>query len=1499
MRRRWRPIALLLGGAVLWPLQPPSAHATSATWTGTGDANWATLGNWSANPVPGTGDTATFGAINGGHTTISLGGGITISTLAFDTNSTGYTIGSGAVGSQTLTLNNGGSIQISNVFPQSNQLINANLLLGTNANAGTFTLSSLRAGFILIVAGNISGGAGGTAGAKTLAIDGNGDTTLSGVIGNGGATSLAITKTGGGKLTLSGTNTFTGALTISQGFVSVPVINNASANGPLGNSAAAVTLGGTLIYTGATASSTKKFALAAGSGEFAIESAASELTLSGVISGSGRLDKDGLGTLTLTTANTYSGGTQIAGGTLKVSGAATLGNGSGSLQVSNQLSYAGILDLNGTAQTVGGLNGNGTILNDGGGASVLTVNPASGTSNIFTGTLADHDNATAGTLALTKGGAGVVSLQSSNSYTGATTINGGLLDVQNANGLGNTGSVTVNSGSLRIYHDLGAVPVTISGAGAAGEGGAFESLGSATYSGLLKLGASATVAAEFFGAGSSLALTNPGVITGAGFTLTLVAPDGTGSVASVIGTGAGGVTINGPFGKWTLTGANTFAGALTVNDFATLIVPTVNNANTDGPLGHSAAAVTLNEGILEYTGATASSTKPFAIASAAHGTILVDTDTTELTLSGLISGATGTLVKDGPGTLTLTNGSNSYGGGTTIYDGTLKLSGPGKLGSPGGFLDLEAGTLDLNGASPTVGQLSGAGGTVLNNGGGLSTLTVNTTDTALIYYGSIADNDGSSPGTVALVKSGAGILSLFAVNSYGGATTVSAGMLSIGDGSALGGTTAGTTVSGGATLLLAGQDMNIDPEPLTISGAGNVGNGALGALESGDDGNVFTGLITLGAAATIASDAGLFKITNPGSITGPTFALTLTGAGDGEIDSIIGTTSGAVSKTGAGAWTLTGANTYSGLTTVSAGILNIQNGSALGATTNGTTVASGATLQIQGNITVGAEALTISGAGALGATGALENVSDNNTFGGLLTIAAAATITSDTGTLTLSNPGTLVNAGGVAITFDGAGDGSLAAKIPAASIIKKGAGTWTFSGANAYTGATTINEGTLDIQNPSALGTTTNGTTVASGATLLIDGNLAIGAEALTIGGAGASGKTGALELIANATASFGGLLKLGASAAVSSEAGATLSLTNTGTIFGTSTGFALTLTGTGHGSLAGIWNGGVSGTPGAGTLTKAGLGTWTLTGANSFTGTLSVQAGTLSVPTFNNAGSAGPLGNSAGAVVLGSNGVAGNLEYTGGTASSNKLLSLVNTGGGVQVDNAATELTLTGGISGSATTEFHKRGPGTLTLATADSFNGVTYIDEGTLKVSATGALSGEIEVGFAHTGILQLAGTGDRIGDTSTIVLRDGSTVSMAGLSNQSETMGFLAVLGFTSSIIDFGSGSGDSLLFTGVSNNLNKLSLRNWSGTPGVLGTVATDRLIFAGTSSDFTSLFTQSEVSFNGSNGYLALQYDATHYELVAVPEPSAAALLGAATLLDLLRGRPRRGSHSGS
>ncbi len=244
---------------------------------------------------------------------------------------------------------------------------------------------------------------------------------------------------------------------------------------------------------------------------------------------------------------------------------------------------------------------------------------------------------------------------------------------------------------------------------------------------------------------------------------------------------------------------------------------------------------------------------------------------------------------------------------------------------------------------------------------------------------------------------------------------------------------------------------------------------------------------------------------------------------------VISETGGArpIQKIGVGTLNLTAANTYTGLTTISAGVLNIQTATALGTVAAGTSVTSGAALQLQGGITVGAEALTLNGLGVGGAGGALRNISGTNIYGGAITLGSASRINSDAGTLTL---GGAVGGTGLGLTVGGAGNVTFNAGLntgAAGTLTKDGAGTLTLTAAGTYTGLTTISAGVVNIQNATALGTTAAGTSVTSGAALQLQGGITVGAEALTLNGLGVGGADGALRNISG-TNTYGGAITLG-----------------------------------------------------------------------------------------------------------------------------------------------------------------------------------------------------------------------------------------------------------------------------------------------------------------------------------------------------------------------------------
>jgi autotransporter-associated beta strand protein len=179
---------------------------------------------------------------------------------------------------------------------------------------------------------------------------------------------------------------------------------------------------------------------------------------------------------------------------------------------------------------------------------------------------------------------------------------------------------------------------------------------------------------------------------------------------------------------------------------------------------------------------------------------------------------------------------------------------------------------------------------------------------------------------------------------------------------------------------------------------------------------------------------------------------------------------------------LSGANTYSGVTSVTAGILNLKNSAALGATSAGTTVTSGAVLQIDGSgLTIAEPVTSLSGSG-ISNGGAILNLANNNTWSGAITQGAASRINSDAGTLTISG----AVGGAYLLSVGGAGNTTISSIIGAGPIAlaltKDGSGTLTLSGANAYSGITALSTGTLNINNASAIGTGTF--TIAAGTTI-------------------------------------------------------------------------------------------------------------------------------------------------------------------------------------------------------------------------------------------------------------------------------------------------------------------------------------------------------------------------------------------------------------------------------
>jgi autotransporter-associated beta strand protein len=343
-----------------------------------------------------------------------------------------------------------------------------------------------------------------------------------------------------------------------------------------------------------------------------------------------------------------------------------------------------------------------------------------------------------------------------------------------------------------------------------------------------------------------------------------------------------------------------------------------------------------------------------------------------------------------------------------------------------------------------------------------------------------------------------------------------------------------------------GQNVTISGLTLTLNGTSINGTAGLGILmDSADAFNLtISAPLKLNAAQTWRNNSGSLLTIGTGGVNTNNKAFTIDGSGNTTISGIV-SSGGAITKTGSGTLTFSGVNTYTGTTTVSAGILNIQSAAGLGATSAGTTVSSGATLQLQSGITVGAEALTISGTGATGQNGALVNVSGTNNYGGLVTLGAATTISSDSGTLNLTNAGTITGAT-FGLTLTGAGNGTVSSIIgtTTGALTKNGTGTWTLSGANTYTGATTVNGGTLLVNGSTAansnVSVNNSGTTL--GGTGTINGAVTVGNGAKLLGGTG-SAASGTLTLSNSLTLNTGSIIEL----ALGATSGAHSTITRSG----------------------------------------------------------------------------------------------------------------------------------------------------------------------------------------------------------------------------------------------------------------------------------------------------------------------------------------------------------------
>ncbi len=619
------------------------------------------------------------------------------------------------------------------------------------------------------------------------------------------------------------------------------------------------------------------------------------------------------------------------------------------------------------------------------------------------------------------------------SGVGSLTVNGG--NVTNANGIiahlqGSSGSATITGGT---WATAGSMVVGGSGSATMTLTGGAVRVNSGT--GILTLASAAgSVGTLNLGTGTTVGTLVTSTITGGAGTGTVnVNVPGTYTLSTPL-TGTLAVNQAGS-GIMILRGSNTYAGTTSV---------TAGSLQVDSNARMGSSALTLNGGRFRF-GAAFNDLRAITLGTNS-GTL--DTNGFSVASSSVITGSGG-LTKTGFGGLTL-SASNSYSGGTTITTGKVTVTSGGSINHAANavtiaFGSTDAAALGISGGSVTsstgfLGAAAGSsGGATVTSGtwASVSDLYVGYSGTGALVidggrvsnvHGFVANNAGSSGSVTVTSGTWANSGNLEVGSSGNGSLVVSGGSVTNTTGYVGSGGASTATISGGtwanSTALFIGLATN-GTLNLTGSGAVTVGAGS--------------GTVTLarysGASATLnIGTGGAAGTLTAGIVTGSRAgaAVNFNHTGDTTFaPAMIGTL--AVTKAGPGTTTLSGINTFTGTTTVSAGLLQIDADSRLGAST-----------------------LTLTGGGIR--------------YGAAFNDLRAATLsgsggTFDTNGFTVSNALALSGTGGVT---------------------KTGLGSLTLAGNKSYSGGTTITQGTLVAGAAGAFGS--SGIIVSGAGTLDLGG---------------------------------------------------------------------------------------------------------------------------------------------------------------------------------------------------------------------------------------------------------------------------------------------------------------------------------------------------------------------------------------------------------------------------
>jgi fibronectin-binding autotransporter adhesin len=1128
--------------------------------------------------------------------------------------------GSNSVANQT-SANSGATLEVAGgiTLGSSSNIINLTNVLGAGTAAGTggtfvSTGTNTYQGIIQV---------GTTAGVSaTLATANAADVFTINAVNNGAADSV-LNYSGPGTLLLNSAGNYIGTWSFNNG---VAQLNN---NNALGGNAVGINFG-----AGTTGKlQLNSFSPTVGSlnnnanvGAATIENGSgglSTLTVNttgssifgGVLqdgTGGGNLGlaKNGLGSLTLTRNNTYTGNTALNGGSLTITNASGSALGTGNMTAAANATFAGTGTMSGNATI-----SNGAFISPGTtGVGTLTV----GSLNLGATSMLNYDiNST-------------TSLDTTNvTQTDGLSIDGGTFNIN-----GGLAPFTFNG----VYNLIGF-------AGNIGGAGGVSSL-------KINAGNESSTKTYTFGTGSgfvTLTVADSGNLPafwnvdadgnwGTGTNWTAGTPNSTGAFA---GFGAGGATITAPR---TVTVDGAFiAGTLSFN-----------SANAFTVAG---GTLTLDNGSANafITDAGGSHTVTSALNLTSSGALVNVINAGDImTLSGTISGAGASIDKKGNGALVLT-GNNSYTGGTQIDGGVIGINSGTSLGDPAGALTFNGGSIQL------LADVSSTRNYQVN---ALKDAIVDTNGHGLTLAGNITPLSGALGG---FVKNGAGALVLQGTNSYVGPTTINSGSLSISSNANLGDPATGATlILGSNTSLLIATTMSLNN--------GAVGTNdraiAIGAAGASVDiaptttltisGPVTGGAVTLTDAGTLS----LFSTASTSAFVVPAGAIlqgsnstafSNAGFGTGQI-----TLQGGTLATGGTGNALNVANALvvpAGQT----GTITMPNSFTLQGAVTG-----GGTLNLNVNTTNAHDILSnnwtaFTGLVNIFGSGTLQWKINGGGFGAgftqsTLDLGGSVTIQ----VLTNSPPGNTVNIGALSgeVTTASLGAGSagpVTYNIGAlnsnttymgtigsnTNLTKVGTGSLTLATAATISGNTTVNQGTLTALAALTTGPVTvnpTGTTGTANDAATLNSNGSIGGGAVTVNSSTTVATAIGTLNESSAAPTWGGLSGNGHVNFTNAAGPVALALNPSTNL-------------TFSGVLADAAGGALS-------LSKGGAGTQALSGNNTYTGGTTMTGGVLQL------GSPRALG--AGGLRIDG----GNITTTAGFTNAIQIPSLTVNGGNIDLNN-------------------------------------------------------------------------------------------------------------------------------------------------------------------------------------------------------------------------------------